>query len=760
MRSARIWMLSMVATAVLGASPGAVAGGPAASGTGAADGDVKDYFDLDLEELLQMSVVSASGVEELLLNAPASMVVVTAQEIRDRGYTSLADVVQDLPGFDVSVANGTTYLLAYQRGYRTPWTQRTLVLVDGQTDNNLWSHQAELSRQYPLSNVERIEVLYGPTSVVYGPNAFLGVINIITRDGRGLESPGVTATATVEGGSYDTIGVDAAISGRTESDISFALSARLFRSDEPDLSDRWGFLSSDMYADKAIYGPLLDMENDGVRFGRYYDPTDDYGVIGKLGYKGLSIGYLDWLVKEGYGPYYASDRGQPNAFWNKASRHIYAEYEARPTDRITATTLMRYRWNRIYGNWAEALPDWEEGMEQYSYISYTQWNSVNDGWLIRQKVEWRLLDTLRLLLGASYERKQLTKAYDIPGYWNVYSSTVPADEPGPYGYGVGVGHSTDETYARPPSPMAEMPLDNQILTDDLGAFLLGMWDIGVFRLNAGVRYDWNSVYGHAVNPRATVISRIGEKGAVKLSYGEAFHEPAPVQLWGGWSARDANPNLEPEKVRTGELLAMYQLPYVFGSASVYYSHFDNVIMEDALNLGSRDVVGSEAIIRAEAPNPIPQSRNVSAWADYTFTWSRSEMSYDFDESEWVEGATELGDIAPHKGNVGLNWPLWRYFNVNVRLNWVGPRKLYAANPLRAQGEELDAYARVNLALAAEYGAVRLTFSVINLLDAQYFHPGPERANAGNDFDHRSLGFMNSVIPQPGRTFLVRVTGTL
>ena len=60
-------------------------------------------------------------------------------------------------------------------------------MVNGKVDNHLWSHMANFSRQYPVMNIERVEVLYGPASAVYGPNAFLGVVNIITKNGMDLE---------------------------------------------------------------------------------------------------------------------------------------------------------------------------------------------------------------------------------------------------------------------------------------------------------------------------------------------------------------------------------------------------------------------------------------------------------------------------------------------------------------------------------------------------------------------------------------------
>lgn len=143
--------------------------------------DLDELLAISLTDLMEMDVSVASGIPESILEVPAAIVVITAEDIRQRGYTNLAEVVVDLPGFDTVLANGIPYLYAYQRGYRHPSTQRTLLLIDGQVDNHLWTHQAVFSRRFPLSSIERVEVLYGPASALYGPNAFLGIINIVTH---------------------------------------------------------------------------------------------------------------------------------------------------------------------------------------------------------------------------------------------------------------------------------------------------------------------------------------------------------------------------------------------------------------------------------------------------------------------------------------------------------------------------------------------------------------------------------------------------
>ena len=619
-----------------------------------APGFSQDLPDLDallatpLAELMQMDVYLASGVDEPLIDAPAAMVIIDAGEIRRRGYTGLHELLVDLPGFDVSVTNGTLYLTAYQRGYRTPQTQRTLLMVDGRVDNHLWTQAAGISRQYPLSNVDRVEVLYGPASAVYGPNAFQGIINIKTKTGHDLE-PGETSTRIdAQIGSYATRTVDATTRGRIN-DLTYTATARVFRSDEADLSDRWGFNSNALYGNRELWGPILDFENDGHQLGTYHDPTDDIDVQGSMSYGGLRAGSSYWRTREGYGTYYPADRAQNNTFWVNTSRQWYVEYEAALAEGIHGQSSFVYRRSTIGGEWAEAFPDGPAA----SWISLTSFNSDSDSWAFRQQARVDVNDDLQILTGVKFERKDLTQAYDIPGYWDAFSSVSLADE-GPHGLGAGIGYSSDSTYTLPPAPAANMPPINRALTDDLGGFLQATSVHGPYRLNIGVRYDHNSIYGGTINPRISAIYRFAEQGAIKALYGQAFQEPAPIQLYGGWQGRLANPDLDPEKVQTVELIAMYQTGRVFLDGSVFFSAYDHVLKEEAENAGERTVFGVELRPRFTLPNPLPRSADLSGYASYAFTQARSSIRYDADAGSWIDDDADLGDIAPSKLQLGVN----------------------------------------------------------------------------------------------------------
>ncbi|MDR7094213.1 TonB-dependent receptor domain-containing protein [Hydrogenophaga laconesensis] len=130
-------------------------------------------------------VVSASGVEQKIADAPASISVVTREELAKRPYTTLLDAVRDIEGVDVGettdkTGQGTISIRGMGGDY-------TLILVDGKRQNNngdLYPNSFggnQFNHIPPIEAIERIEVIRGPMSTLYGADALGGVINIITR---------------------------------------------------------------------------------------------------------------------------------------------------------------------------------------------------------------------------------------------------------------------------------------------------------------------------------------------------------------------------------------------------------------------------------------------------------------------------------------------------------------------------------------------------------------------------------------------------
>ena len=199
-------------------------------------------------ENVGVTVSSVSKKAEDLNTAPATVKLVTQEEIMDRGYKDLVDVLSDLPGFDISKTFSGAGSNIYQMGFRQENTERTLFMVDGVEENDLWLNWAYISRQYPLANIKAVEVLYGPSSTMYGPRAFIGAINVITYSPREIPEDHLLkgkpktgkpksfyAYGNAQAGNLNTYSSDL-VMGLRGSAAAFQVTGRIYRSDEHDMS--------------------------------------------------------------------------------------------------------------------------------------------------------------------------------------------------------------------------------------------------------------------------------------------------------------------------------------------------------------------------------------------------------------------------------------------------------------------------------------------------------------------------------------------
>lgn len=180
---------------------------------------------LSLEELMNIKVVTASKFEQKISEAPSTMMVITAQQITERGYEQLDDVLRDLPGVDLIHIYGLAPTLITFRGTYGDENRRLLFMVDGIVENNIIGTYEMAGPAYNLHNVERIEILWGPGSALYGANAFGAVINIITKKGADING-----LQYQKGYGIFNTSIDNVMLGIKKSNLEFALSGSLFKS--------------------------------------------------------------------------------------------------------------------------------------------------------------------------------------------------------------------------------------------------------------------------------------------------------------------------------------------------------------------------------------------------------------------------------------------------------------------------------------------------------------------------------------------------
>jgi iron complex outermembrane receptor protein len=237
------------------------------------EGYQKNLKDLSLDELMNIEVATvygASKYEQKLTEAPSSVSIVTADEIKKYGYRTLADVLNSLRSFHVTYDRNYSYLGVRGFGRTGDYNSRFLVLVDGHriNDNVYDSVSIETGFILDIDLIDRVEVIRGPSSSLYGSNAFFGIINIVTRSGQDVHSVEVSG----EAGSFDTYKSRLSFGNRFENGIEMIFSGSLFDSKGQDLF----FKEFDSSA-----------TNNGIAQGCDYDRN--YSLFSKLSYQDFTL---------------------------------------------------------------------------------------------------------------------------------------------------------------------------------------------------------------------------------------------------------------------------------------------------------------------------------------------------------------------------------------------------------------------------------------------------------------------------------------
>ncbi|HNH10648.1 MAG TPA: TonB-dependent receptor plug domain-containing protein, partial [Leptospiraceae bacterium] len=187
-----------------------------------------------LSQLGEDEVVTASRKSQKISEAPSKVIVFTRDTIHERGYRTITELLQDVPGFDFNSFNDsgeypTDMIL---RGISDVGQTQILIMENGIIQNDIgngWLRHMQFDTT--LIDVERIEIILGPGSALYGANAYAGLINIITRKGKSLfgkKSSNIAAEARMQGGKNRTYMPEAMFAYKFQNDMIFQLSGRYY----------------------------------------------------------------------------------------------------------------------------------------------------------------------------------------------------------------------------------------------------------------------------------------------------------------------------------------------------------------------------------------------------------------------------------------------------------------------------------------------------------------------------------------------------
>ncbi len=178
----------------------------------------------DLENMLSVKISSAAKYWQTINEAPASATIVTSKEIEAYGYKTLSDVLNSVRGFYLSDDRNYTYLGV--RGFSRPtdYINRVLFLLNGHTINEVVYGSAYIGNDFAIdiNSVERIEIVRGPSSVLYGTTAMLAIVNIVTKE---IKEDVNIVTGSI--GSYNTYQASFTLGRKFEADGSILFSGKI-----------------------------------------------------------------------------------------------------------------------------------------------------------------------------------------------------------------------------------------------------------------------------------------------------------------------------------------------------------------------------------------------------------------------------------------------------------------------------------------------------------------------------------------------------
>ena len=526
---------------------------------------LEELLALDMTDLLKLKVVAALKSPETINKVPATVRVITAEEIRSNGYFTLEDALSGLPGFQFrNILGFNSYV--FMRGVPGQ-NNKILLLVDGIQVNELNSGGFYGGGQFNLANVDRIEVVYGPASALYGTNALSGIISVFTRDPK--DAPG--GRAEVLAGSYQTRLADIRYSAYDKkAGLGFSVAAMYKQSDKADLRGKAG--------DSNWTEDMENFENDTAFDARvrYKDFSAGFMLQDKdASYATTQVG----VAEEGQTP--VSDYGID---WHIRFLNAWATYSY---DRKKAWSLQStayYRNTTVPDDTVPIieLPTEDSPGRQYRYYRP---NSLFGN---ETQFRWTPGTRWRFFFGLVLEQERLAETISI-------TQSGSAD-------------------VRPPAPARPEMLDNHLVSAYVQTRTALSKSMDLF---LGVRHDDSSYYGAVTTPRLGLVLNQGKLTA-KILYMRAFRAPKPWDYANGLG----NPDLKPEKIYSFEAAGGWSFsPALRFDLSLYRNRLSNLLTRVSegddwrwINFDSVTTNGCETGLEY-------RRGRVKAYVNYTYTES-------------------------------------------------------------------------------------------------------------------------------------------
>lgn len=564
------------------------------------DNSEPDLSRLGIEDLMNVKVETVYGASKFIeqaSDAPASVTIVTADEIQRYGFRTLAEVLLSVRGF--YVINDRNYTYVGVRGFSRPgdYNARILFLIDGHRDNDNIYDGAYVGTAFPvdINLIDHVEIIRGPGSAVYGTGAFVAVINVVTRRGRDLNGWELSGA----GGSWNTYKSQISYGHRFSNQIETLLSGTFYHS----------------LGHTRLFYPAFDSPatNNGVAVDA--DADQSYSVLADL----IRGDFTVHIVA------------------NSRTKHIpTASFGTVFDDPRTETTDAR-RYLDL----------------QYAHSFQSNWNV-----LARASYDWYAYHGIYIYDYAGKGIPPFTQNIDLAdGAWSDFEFDASRIFHRRHHLVLGAEYREDftqrqENYDQQPYVLY---LNNDQGLKDAAYYFQDNFSLRKNLVLVGaLRSDWYQQFGTSYSPRAGLIYTPVPGTRLKLISNRAFRAPNRYEEFYvsnnvANDQNESNPLLEPERIVSYELELDQDLPKALHlTVSGFENHMQDLITPDLnsstgsvefTNFNYQDTHGLEFELAGRLRN---------GW--------QGNVSYSFQNSY---GPTFVVDSPHHLAKVNISAPIWR-----------------------------------------------------------------------------------------------------
>jgi len=624
-----------------------------------------DIADLDLQSLLDNIVLSASKHKETLEETPANVFIVTREMIEDYGCLDIAEALSLVPGIYITDDYSLSQIGVRGISFFGDWNTRMMVLVDGRPVSEQYGGSNSINNTaIRIDNINRIEVIKGPTSTLYGSNAFLGIINLITLKPDKNE-------ISISGNYYSRTDIKATsfrMFRKLSRDFSIYATGNLFK--------RYG---NDLYFEEfsdSNAQSLFELDDDG--YNQFYiSPADFTGGVSRKRNSQThysTYGRIDWKNTYLVFEYSSKDNGIPHGFYGAVFNRPENQYRERLhyidigysnniNDRVKLDARLAY----TYFTWSDYVAyNYYSLEDEPAYLPGPIWIDYESDKFVSSEIKFqvKLSEQNETIFGSEMQ------------YHNIRHESGETDKTG-----------NNIIYnVIPPENVENNGQIYNLFVQDEHTFSDRL------KLVTGLHFNYYTYTTGRIAPKGALIFQPCQNSTVKLIASQGFRSPTFYEITFDDSQYFiGNSDLKPELITSYDLIMTRQFPYGFSiDFAVNQSDLSNMIIQTIIDSTNPAHPGGEYLDEVSQFNNIGKMKtnsleisvqrnpiyDISGYANITYQKLKildEEQSHKtFNSPQWL-------------GNAGLAYQLIRNkLSVSAKANYISSRNLWDDSSLKSQ----------------------------------------------------------------------------